>query len=173
MNPLIRVVFALLFLSLMVIHGFAGDGSVRPVNRSSEISYTAIQKVDSFLSASLVVSPMPSDENEPSASPAQKQTASFRARICSCQILNLESSNYNHRHIALFAEKTNHGSSADFSAAKNRIEKEKKQLKRMFYDKVKVVTEVAAAGSCQSLYFQLKRIDQNLQVYEILNADIR
>jgi hypothetical protein len=173
MNPLIRIVFGLLFLSLIVINGFAGDGSVRPIGRLSEISFAAIHKVDSFLSASLVVSKIPSAKEESGVSPAEPETASFRARICSCQILNLESSNYNHRHIALFAEKANHGSSSDFTAAKNRIEKEKKQLKRMFYDKVKVVAEVTAVGSCHSMYIQLKSGDQSLQVYEILNADIR
>lgn len=175
MNPLIRIVFALLFLSLVFIHSFAGNGSVRPVNHLTENSAVVIHNVDSFLSVSIVFSEIPSAEVERNlpSSPKESEEASSRTRICSCQILNLESSNYDHRHIAIFAEKANHGSSSDIRAAKNRIEKEKKQLKHMFYDKVNVVAEITAVGSCHSMYVQLKRGDRSLQIYEILNADIR
>lgn len=163
MKSLIRIVFALLILTLTLSTSFAGNGSARPINQFAGISTFSIQVVDSFLSISLDVSSLP-PESENNYS---------KTRICSCQILNLESANYDHRHIALFAEETNHGSSSDFRVARNRIEKEKKQLKRMFYDKVKVLAEVAGAGSCHSMYVRLKTNDGSLQMYEILNADIR
>jgi hypothetical protein len=175
MKFLIRIAFALLFLFLIVINSFAGNGSVRPVNYLSGNIQEAIHKVDSFLSVKLAASPADANKEEDAvaARHGESGSASSRARICSCQILNLESSNYDHRHIALFAEKTNHGSSSDFSVAKNRIEKEKKHLKRMFYDKIEVVAEVSAVGSCHSMYVQMKSGDRNLKMYEILNADIR
>ncbi len=163
MKSLIRIVFALLFLTLAINNGFAGNGSVRPINQFTGVSNFSIQSVDSFLSISL----------QAQALSAESGTGYYGARICSCQILNLESANYDHRHIALFAEETNHGSSSDFRVARNRIEKEKKQLKRMFYDKVKVLAEVSGAGSCHSMYVRLKSRDGSLQIYEILNADIR
>jgi hypothetical protein len=180
MNPLIRIFFILLFLSLSVIHAFAGNGSAMPfyhfsgnqkqIRNSSDI----IRTVDSFLSVSLTVSKIssPAGMNAPGAT-ASHETTSSRGRICSCQILNLSSSNFDHRHMALLAEKTDHGTASDFSAAKNSIEKEKKQLKKMFYDKVKLVSESAATGSCKALYVRLKSGDSNLELYEILNADIR
>ncbi len=163
MKSLIRTVFALLFLALAFNTGFAGNGSVRPINQFAGVSKFSIQSVDSFLLISLHILSLP----------AESGTGYYSTRICSCQILNLESANYDHRHIALFAEKANHGSSSDFRAARNRIEREKKQLRRMFYDKVKVVAEVSGAGSCHSMYVKLKSGDGSLQIYEILNADIR
>ena len=92
-------------------------------------------------------------------------------RICSCQVLNLQSSNHDHRFVVLLAEKTNDNSGAAFKAARNRIQKEKKQLKKLFYDKVKLVAEMQGRGSCKSMYFRLRTTDSQLQLYEILNAD--
>jgi len=174
MNSLIRISFALLFLCLAAVSGFAGNGSVKPFNYPKDFrnSKDLIHTVDSFLSISLVVSNTTAGNQTETAS-KPSEAVSSEGRICSCQILNLASANYNHRHVALLAEKTNHGASSDFRAAKNRIEKEKKELKRMFYDEVKVVSTVAAVGSCHALYVHLKNGDRNLQIYEILNADIR
>jgi hypothetical protein len=166
MKQIIRITLALCPLFLIGINGFAGAGSVRPVDYLMGKGVKSVQKLDSFLSSVLVVSV------KSATADGSEKTASS-ARICSCQILNLESSNYNHRHIAVFAEKTNHGSSSDFSTAKNRIEKEKKHLKQLFYDKVKVVAEVNSTGTCHAMYIRLKSNDSDLQVYDILNADIR
>ena len=98
--------------------------------------------------------------------------AASGGRICFCQILNLGSSNYDHRLVVLLAEKTNDGSPSVFSVAKSRIQKEKKYLKQMFYEKVKVVAEMQGTGSCKSMFYQLRSADSHLQLYEILNADI-
>lgn len=101
-----------------------------------------------------------------------KEMKSFK--ICSCQILDLKSNNYDHRHLAVFAEKTNNGDvSSDHSIARSAIEKEKKHLKEMFYDQLKVVNRVTESGDCQSLYSKLKAEDQTLVMYDILDADIR
>ncbi len=43
----------------------------------------------------------------------------------------------------------------------------------MFYDKVKVIAELQGESSCKSMYFRLHTADHQLQLYEILNADIR
>jgi hypothetical protein len=86
-------------------------------------------------------------------------------------VLNLQSSNYDHRYVVLLAEKTDAANSAGFKAAKSRIEKEKRQLKKLFYDKIKMVAELQGSGSCKSLYFRLRAADEQLQLYEILNAD--
>jgi len=185
MNRLIRILFALLLLTLIAINNsFAGAEAIRPVSHlSGKFAYT-VQKLDSFLSSAVAVTAIGPVTEEPAAkttdpsageTPGKENSAETAStgRICSCQILNLESSNYSHRHIALFAEKTNHGSSADFNVAKSRINREKKHLKQMFYDKVEVVSEAEAEGSCHSLYLRMKTRDARLQIYEILNADIR
>ena len=100
------------------------------------------------------------------------EEANSSGKICSCQVLNLESSNFDHRYVVLLAEKKNDGCAAAYAIARNRIQKEKKHLKQMFYDKVKVVSQMQGTGSCKEMFFRLKKADVSLQLYEILNADI-
>jgi hypothetical protein len=71
----------------------------------------------------------------------------------------------------LLSEKTNDGTPAAYSAAKSRLLKEKRHLKKMFYDKVKVIAEFQGAGSCKSMFLRLHTTNKNLQLYEILSAD--
>ena len=172
MNPLIRYLITLLLLSSVLIsNSFAGTGEAMPATRLSGHFREAIHRIDSFLYAS--VSVHSTGERSGTSSKTVPATDHSSGRICSCQIMNLESSNYEHRHIAVFAEKTNHGSAADFNAARNRIRRERKHLKQMFYDKVEVVAEISAEGTCRSMYVKLKSNDARLQIYELLNADIR
>jgi hypothetical protein len=165
MRPLIRIVFTLFFLCLVVLV-FGGTGSVRPVS-AAIFHHSHIERLDSLLTGSVTIITV----KKASSSSAEEASNSV-GRICSCQILNLGSSNYDHRYVVLLAEKTAKGSSAAYNVAKNRIQKEKKHLKQMFYDKVEVVSEMQGAGSCKSMFLQLKTADSHLQLYEILNADI-
>jgi hypothetical protein len=73
----------------------------------------------------------------------------------------------------LLAEKKNDGSRTAYAIAKNRIQKEKKHLKKMFYDKIEVVSEMQGMGSCKEMFYRLRTADENLRLYEILNADIK
>jgi hypothetical protein len=165
MRPLIRIAFTLYFLCLVVLV-FGGSGSVRPVTPAI-FHYGNVEKLDSLLTSTVTII----SAEKVSASTAEEASNSV-GRICSCQILNLGSSNYDHRYVVLLAEKTAKGNSAAYNVAKNRIQKEKKHLKQMFYDKVEVVSEMQGAGSCKSMFLQLKTADSHLQLYEILNADI-
>jgi hypothetical protein len=164
MRPLIRFSLAFLLLCVASLDIFAGSGSVKPV-QAFLIRKDQIQKLDELLSKSRVIL----TDNNTYVSPAATEST---GRICSCEILDMESLNYHHQHVVLLAEKTNHGGSADFNQAKRRIQKEKKNLKRLFYDKIKLVSEFQGTGTCKSLYFKLKSADSHLQLYEILNADI-
>ena len=88
--------------------------------------------------------------------------------------MDLKSNNYDHRHLAVFAEKTDNGDlSSDHSIAKSVIEKEKKHLKEMFYDQMKVINSVSESGDCLSLYSRLKADDQSLVMFSVIDADIR
>jgi hypothetical protein len=166
MHPLIRTSFALSLLCFTVHTGYAGQGSVRPVNKVNFIS-APIEQLDSILTlrVSLV-------EVKKESELTSEELNSSEGKICSCQVLNLESSNYDHRYVVLLAEKKNDGSGAAYAIAKNRIQKEKKHLKQMFYDKIKVVSEVQGTGSCKAMFYRLRTADVSLQLYEILNADI-
>ena len=104
--------------------------------------------------------------------PVEITQAATVSKICSCQILDMKSTNYDHRHVAVFAEKTFHGDSQDYQVAHSALEKEKKQLKKLFYDKLEVVSAHAEQTDCKTLYIKLKYADQSLVIYEVLNADI-
>jgi hypothetical protein len=148
---------------MAALSSFAGTGNLSPVN---EIWIRAhqINLLDSFLKVRISI--ISSEQTQKSDA-----VSSSNGRICSCQILNLQSSNYDHRYVALLAEKTNNGNGTEYAIAKKTLQKEKKQLREMFYDKVNVVAEKQGTGSCTAMFKQLKSKDKNLQLYEILNAD--
>jgi hypothetical protein len=160
MHPLIRFAAFLVFLSLAALSLLASPKSSRPV-LTRVLQIRQIRGLDHFLddSASIVIL---------EKKQAVEKTSVAGGRICSCQILNLESSNYDHRYVVLLAEKT---SATGFKGARDRIQKEKKNLKKLFYDKVKVVAEVQGKESCKTMYFRLHTADSKLQLYAILNAD--
>ena len=95
-------------------------------------------------------------------------------KICSCQILILQISKRRQKNFALFAEKTNKKSFArDLSFANRVIEKEKRHMQSLFYDKLEVVGEFSDAIDCKSMFKRLKDKNKSLFMYDILDADIR
>ncbi len=167
MHPLIRISIALFLLCIAFQTGFAGEGSVRPVKRISLVS-VQIETLDSILSNRVSFTEVKKESELTS-----EEASSSAGKICSCQVLNLESSNFDHRYVVLLAEKKNDGNGTAYTIAKNRIQKEKKHLKQMFYDKIKVVSEMQGAGSCKEMFYRLRTADESLRLYEILNADIK
>jgi len=166
MHPLIRTSL-IIFLGCFVFKaGFAGQSSIRPV-AGILIVKARIEKLDSVLSNRVTIV---ESKNKPALT--SDEANSSTEKICSCQVLNLASSNYDHRFVVLLAEKKNDGTGTAFAMAKNRIQKEKKHLKQMFYDKIQVVSEMQGAGSCKAMFYRLRKADMSLQLYEILNADI-
>jgi hypothetical protein len=149
---LIRLTLVTLFIgSFLFSH--AGSLSPNPMKLGGKEFFKKIKNANDFL-------------------PVEGSQATTVTKICSCQILDMKSSNYDHRHVAVFAEKTFHGNAQDFQVTHSALEKEKKQLKKMFYDKLEVVSAHAEQTDCKSLYVKLKYADQNLIIYEVLNADI-
>ncbi|MEJ0080634.1 MAG: hypothetical protein WDM78_06680 [Puia sp.] len=126
MHPLIRISFALFLLCFVAQTSFAGQGSVRPLMSFSLLS-AQLEKLDSVLNerVSLV-------EIKKESELTSEEVSSSAGKICSCQVLNLESSNFDHRYVVLLAEKKNDGNGTAYTIAKNRIQKEKKHLKQMF-----------------------------------------
>jgi len=95
-------------------------------------------------------------------------------KICSCQILVLQTSYRRQKNFALFAERTNKKSFAsDISFAKKVIEREKRHMQSLFYDKLEVVGSVSDAIDCKSMFKRLKTKNKSLYLYDILDADIR
>ena len=95
-------------------------------------------------------------------------------KICSCQILVLQTSYRRQKNFALFAERTNKKSFAsDLTYAKRAIEREKRHMQSLFYDKLEVVGSVSDAIDCKSMFKRLKTKNKSLYLYDILDADIR
>jgi hypothetical protein len=96
-------------------------------------------------------------------------------KICSCQVLALQSSNFRRqKNIALFAEKTNgRNISYDMSRINRVMEKEKRHMQSYFYDKLTVLNSFTEHTDCKSLYTKLKTKNKYLVLYDILDADIR
>ena len=152
---MIRTLICCASLFALSFSSFAGNGSPKPVSPFSPDFFALVRKVDSGLSLSEIPS-------------------SRTRKICSCQILNLQSSNYKHNNVAVFAEKTSQGNySAASKIAREVIEKEKKHLRHAFYDRLQVVNRFSENTDCQSLYSKLKGADHSLVMYDILDADIR
>ena len=94
------------------------------------------------------------------------------AKICSCQILRVESNNEEQNFIAVFAQATNTGDlSFNFASANTVLEKEKKHLKTFFYTKIKIAENVTAATECSSLYKDIQVKYANVKMYDILDVD--
>jgi len=97
---------------------------------------------------------------------------SHAAKICSCQILQVESNNEEQNFIAVFAQATNTGDlSFNFAAANTVLEKEKKHLKSFFYTKIKTTENVTAATECNALYKNIQVKYANVKMYDVLDAD--
>jgi hypothetical protein len=99
-------------------------------------------------------------------------TANGAAKVCACQILNMRSNNHHVKNAVVFAEKTNSEGANDLTKAKIRLEKEKRLLRILFYNKIEVIGKTTAATDCNTLFLQLKKKQDNLFFYEVLNADI-
>jgi len=105
---------------------------------------------------------------------ASSDFGSRSTKICSCQILALQISYRRQRNFALFAEITKRRNvSSDLTVTRKLIEKEKKYMKAMFYDKVEVINAFSELTDCRSLFKKLKTDQKQLYMYDILDADIK
>lgn len=94
------------------------------------------------------------------------------AKVCACQILNLHSNNHHVNNAVVFAEKTNKEGNDDLVKAEMRLEKEKRLMRILFFPKIEVIASTSSATDCNTLYNQLKKKQDDLLLYEVLNADI-
>jgi hypothetical protein len=141
-------IFAFLFSNI----SFAGKSSLTPYHNISRIKLSGLI-----------------NKNDTASHLIKKST-----KICSCQILILQTTHKRQKSFALFAERTNKKSFAsDVSFANRVIEKEKRHMQSFFYDKLEVVGSVSDAIDCKSMFKRLKDKNKSLFLYDILDADIR
>jgi hypothetical protein len=95
-------------------------------------------------------------------------------KVCACQLVNLRSRNDQFENVAIFAEKTNYGNpKRDFYIVKDVLEKEKKHMKLLFYNKIKVLNKMVVATDCRTLYKQLQTANYDVKMYQLLDADVK
>lgn len=94
------------------------------------------------------------------------------AKVCACQILNLRSNNHHLKNAVVFAEKTNKEGDNGLVLAKIRLEREKRLMRILFFNKIEVIASTTAETDCNTLFIQLKKKQDDLFLYEVLNADI-
>ncbi len=104
---------------------------------------------------------------------ANKLSEATAAKVCACQIMSVASNNEKMEYVAVFSEKTNYGElDNSFTVAMSVLENEKKQMKSLFFPKMKVLETYSVYSSCKTLAGQLTKINTDLKVYEMLDADI-
>jgi len=95
------------------------------------------------------------------------------AKVCACQILKVNSKNHKNMRIAVLVEKTGSAANNDAIRFRQIFEKEKKYMKYFFYEDIRTVHNVMAPTSCNLLYKNLQETNTQLQLYQVLDADIR
>jgi hypothetical protein len=109
-----------------------------------------------------------------SLSKKDKDNAPHILKICACQVLKLQSANYKARNFALYSERTNRKSyTYDLHKAKWILEREKKHIADLFYDKVDVLDDIVEATDCRSMFIKMKKQHKTLILYDIVDADIK
>jgi hypothetical protein len=138
-----------LLIACIVINNtsLANDGRKIPSLFSTARFMASVKKVDSFI----VIN---------------------RPKVCACQILNLRSNNHHVKNAVVLAEKTIKEGANDLVQAKIRLEKEKNLMRILFFPRIEVIARTTAETDCNTLFIQLKKKQDDLLLYEVLNADI-
>jgi hypothetical protein len=126
----------------------ASDGRRTPLLFSTARFMASVKKVDSFI------------------------VINTTTKVCACQILNLRSNNHHVKNAVVFAEKTNKEGDNNLVQAKIRLEREKRLMRILFFNKIEVIASTTAETDCNTLFIQLKKKQDDLLLYEVLNADI-
>ena len=96
-----------------------------------------------------------------------------RSKVCACEILKLRNNNAEQENVAIFSEITNNGDiNAEYKTALEILQKQKKNMKDQYYDKVKVNQTITAAMDCKTLYLKMAKSEGGLVMYDILDADV-
>jgi hypothetical protein len=148
MNTFTQTCFLVIACIVISNSIFANDGRMAPSPFTTTRFLASAKKIDSIIAVNAT------------------------AKVCACQILNLQSNNHNVKNAVVFAEKTNSDGQEDLAKAQTRLEKEKRMLRLLFYNKIEVIAKTTAATDCNTLFQQLKKKKTDLLLYEVLNADI-
>lgn len=123
---------------------------------------------------SAIMSPVSVGEtiNNPAAT-KDMPTAEPAARSCACEVLKVNSKNQRNLRIVVLVEKTSIASESDRALVRQLLEKEKRYMKYFFYEEMRTLSNMVAPTDCQTLYKKLHSAATGLQLYQVLDADIK
>ncbi len=150
---------SILFLLAVTGIAEAGENAVRPFQ--FDLKVLAGMSIQSF-------------NNSTQVNRLLSRIEPLKNRICVCEILEAENNNQAFKNLVVLAEKENDGDlSKSYRIAEQQISTEKKQMKAIYFDKLRVNIKMAVATDCMSLYLKLNQKNNDFRLYDILNADIR
>jgi hypothetical protein len=145
---------------LIAISATAGEKSASPFNFTLQ-NLVAVEKAIEVSNASINSAFNNSGKKEKNNS-----------KVCACEILKLSNNNAAKENVAIFSEITNNGDiNAEYKTALEILQKQKKNMKDQYYDKVKVNQTITAAMDCKTLYLKMAKSEGGLVMYDILDAD--
>lgn len=163
MKTISRIVQIIIILCLLVASATAGERNVDPVRPTIS---TSIRNSVRFMSGGA----MTAERFMQRLETARKNK---QAHVCVCEVLKLENNNDSYEEVALLSEKLDNGDlSSEYRVAGRQLGQERRRLKEMFFDVVKVTEKVNAPVDCVSLYLMLAGKYDDLKMYDILDADI-
>jgi hypothetical protein len=110
----------------------------------------------------------------PAASVAARvDSSSLNKKICSCQLMNVKTNQFETQLVGIFAEKTLEGkTNSNYKLMNSFIQRESIYFRIAFTRSAEVKEEVRSATDCLSLYNKLKAGNSRLKMYNILDVDI-
>jgi hypothetical protein len=111
-----------------------------------------------------------SQENGPDS--VTTMTVAATPKMCSCQLIEVQTHNDKKLHVGIFAEKDLQLKKRNsFHAMDAMIRKEKSYLQRGFVDDVKVLSSHKSHTDCMTLYAYLKKQNKKFRMCDIINVD--
>jgi len=145
---------------LMTIATTAGEKNVSPFNFTFR-NLAAAEKAIAQLNGS--------DNSFAKSAKSEKN----KSKVCACEVLKLSNNNTSQESVAIFSEITNNGDiNAEYKVALEILQKQKKNMKDQYYDKVKVNQTITAPMDCKTLYIKMAKDENGLVMYDILDADV-
>ena len=158
-----RILQVLIVLCLLIASARAGEKNVDPV--AHKLAGTVRNSIHFMTGGAMTA--------ERFLQRLEAARKSKQAHVCVCEIIRLENNNDSHEEVALMSEMTDNGDlSREYRAAGRQLVSERRRLRELFFDVVKVTEKLNAPVDCVSLFLMMAEKRSDLKMYDILDADI-
>jgi|GEM_PF-3030449 len=163
MKTLTRIIQIIIVLCLLIASATAGERNVDPVRTAYSTSfYHSIH----FMTGGAMTA-------ERFLQRLEAMRKNKHAQVCVCEIMKLGNNNDGYEEVALMSEMTGNGDlSSEYRSAAKQLVAERRRLRELFFDIVKVTEKVNAPVDCVSLYLMMAEKRSDLKLYDILDTDV-